>query len=301
MSKEVQQTVNTFFSGELNCGESPLYDHRHNLLYWIDHAQAGLFRYDFSSAKLDKLSTPADVTFVTLQQNDGLLLGSTEGIFTLSESGKVRKNSFSGDLIPYKLNDAIADPKGRIFTGQEAYSDDAPDNVGYLFRISTDGQADIVEEGLSIANGMGFSPDQTVFYLIDTIRRELYAYDYSPESGDIRNRKVLRKFLQEEGLPDGMAVDEEGFLWVAMWFGSAIFRLDPSGNVASKIQLPFAQPTSLGFGGTLFQHLYITSAAHYWETPLAPRNHDYTFARGGGVYCMETDFKGVPEYIAALK
>ncbi|MFP4506561.1 MAG: SMP-30/gluconolactonase/LRE family protein [Cyclobacteriaceae bacterium] len=298
MSQLLQTKVELLHSQHLSCGESPLYDYEKQILYWVDSAKEGVYSYNFLTSEVVFIPTPMAVTFVSLRQDGGLVLGSTAGVFVLPSAETAPERVFSASQALVQLNDAIADPHGRIFTGQEAYTDETPHRTGFLFRLSPDGSVDIVEEGLSISNGMGFSPDLSTFYLIDTIARKLYAYDYHVESGNISRRRVLRQFQQEEGLPDGMTVDEEGLLWVAMWFGAAVLRIDPEGKTVTKLKLPFTQPTSVCFGGRDLNQLYITSAANLWKTSLAPPGHDYQRSRGGAVYQATLDIRGRKEYMS---
>ena len=97
-----------------------------------------------------------------------------------------------------------------------------------------------------------------------------------------------------------MTVDAEGFIWVARWFGNGLSRYDPDGKLERKIELPIAQPSSITFGGKDYNEIFITSAAAYWETSLAPAQHDFSSPRGGAVYRLIQDIQGVPEFKARV-
>src|SRR5262249_42291692 len=162
--------------------------------------------------------------------------------------------------------------------------------------VDTDGSIQIVEEGLHISNGMGFSLDARVFYLIDSVPRAVYAYDYDADTGAIRNRRRLIQLDRQDGLPDGMTGDSEGFLWLARLFGGGLSRYDPDGALERRIELPVAQPSSVMFGGEDLTELYVTSAALEWQSVLAPEGHDYTKPRGGPLFRVRVEVAGRPEY-----
>lgn len=153
----------------------------------------------------------------------------------------------------------------------------------------------------TIANGMDFSPDGNNFYIADTVFRKIYRYDFDVNTGNISNKNELIQFSSDEGLPDGLKVDSEGYLLVAMFLGNKIICIDPCGIIdrTKTIELPFAQPTSLIFGGKDLNELFITSAALYWETNLAPQNHNFKSPRGGGIYKIKMDVEGKKEFEAA--
>jgi sugar lactone lactonase YvrE len=147
---------------------------------------------------------------------------------------------------------------------------------------------------------MGFSPSLNKFYLVDSIPRNIYEYDYDIHTGDISNKKVLITLDRDDGLPDGMTVDAEGFIWVARWFGNGLSRYDPDGKLEREIEIPAAQVSSLTFGGNDYNEIFVTSAAVQWKTSLAPQHHNFSSHRGGGIYRIIQDIPGKPEYQARV-
>ncbi len=103
--------------------------------------------------------------------------------------------------------------------------------------------------GFHLSNGLAFSPDNTVLYFTDSAARSIYAYDYNLASGDVKNRRLLIQVPSTEGIPDGLTVDAEGFLWSAQWYGSRIVRYDPDGTVERFIGIPASQVSCMTFGG----------------------------------------------------
>jgi D-xylono/L-arabinono-1,4-lactonase len=281
----------------LDCGEGPMWDPAQRQLYWTNATGQAIYRYDRQREEVGLLTEQVQAAGIALHEDGGLILGGGSGFLYWNgdEAMRVIADTCNGRPVT-SINDIIADPAGRIFGGQEAYREGESYEPGYLFRADPDGSIRVVEEGLHISNGMGFSPDTQVFYLVDSVPRRVYAYDYDRETGAIRNRRTLIQLDRQEGLPDGMTVDSEGFLWIARWFGGGLSRYDPDGRLVRQIPLPVAQPSSVMFGGDDLTELYVTSAALHWESALAPDGHDYTIPRGGPLYRLRLDVPGRPEY-----
>jgi sugar lactone lactonase YvrE len=147
-----------------------------------------------------------------------------------------------------------------------------------------------METGVTVANGIGWSPDNKTMYFTDSAPKIIYAYDFDPSTGAIENRRNFMHTPDEPGVPDGLAVDSEGFIWSARWDGWKITRYDLEGKVEREIPVPVGRPTSCAFGGPGLKNLYITSArvglseTELREQPLA-----------GDLFVLETDVKGMIE------
>lgn len=285
----------------LACGEGPMWDARGERLLWTDALGQAVHVLDRTTEQVSVLTHDLQAGSIVLHRDGPLVLATGSGLQSWHGPGDVREvvTMAEGRRMDH-LNDAIADPAGRIYTGQEVYSDDEPYEPGVLFRVDLDGSARVVEEGISIANGMGFSPERTTFYLVDSPIRTIYAYDYRETDGSISGRRTLVVLEPEEGLPDGLTVDEQGFIWVARWFGGGISRFDPDGRLERRIELPVAQPSSLMFGGPDLDELFVTSAGVEWRSPLAPQGHDYAARRGGPSFRIRPGLRGLPEHRAAI-
>ena len=198
-----------------------------------------------------------------------------------------------------QFNDVGADPEGRVFAGTAF-----PDKPGKLYRFDPDGTVEMVAEGLGCSNGLGFSPDLKTMYHTDSGPRTIYAYDYERESGRVGNRRTFVKLADTEGVPDGMTVDAEGFVWSANWFGACIIRFDPDGVEERRIQTPAKQTSSVMFGGKDLDELYFTSAAVQEEPggALDPVGYDWddykNSYRGGGLFRIKLDIQGRKEFKA---
>jgi sugar lactone lactonase YvrE len=156
-----------------------------------------------------------------------------------------------------RFNEGKCDTSGRFWAGTMAY-DETP-GAGALYRLDPDGRASLMLIGVTISNGLAWSLDGRTMYYIDSPTRRIDAFSFTPETGEISDRRPVITIPGELGVPDGMTIDAEGGLWVALWGGAAVHRyLD--GRLAEVIRLPVSQPTSCAFGGSDLDELYVTSA-----------------------------------------
>lgn len=164
-----------------------------------------------------------------------------------------------------RMNDGKCDPEGRFWAGHMPDRAVGNPGRGSLYRLDARGRIARVLSGLSLPNGLDWSPDGATMYFIDTLAFRVEAFDMNPSQGHLSNRRPLVEWpARREPLvaPDGMCVDAEGFLWIAFWGGWCVRRYAPDGKEVGEIRLPVAQVTSCAFGGEGLEHLYITTAAH---------------------------------------
>jgi sugar lactone lactonase YvrE len=163
-------------------------------------------------------------------------------------------------------------------------------NRGSLFRIDRDGGWQQMDTGFTVSNGLAFSPDDKRLYFADSGRRTVYVYDFDIERGEIAHRRPFVALAEGQGLPDGLTVDAEGYVWVAIWDGWTLIRYDPEGRVALRVPLPVPRPTSCCFGGPDLRTLYITSASvRLPEQALADA------PLSGALFACEPGVAGLPE------
>ncbi len=148
-----------------------------------------------------------------------------------------------GGSVETRMNDAVCDPAGRFWAGSMAY--DGTEGAGSLYRTDADGTVRKVLDGLTIANGPAFDLNGTSIYFADTPTGKIFRAAVDPATGELGEPEIFVRIPAEEGAPDGMVVDEEGFLWVALWGGSAIRKYAPNGNLAAHVPVPAEQPTSV--------------------------------------------------------
>jgi sugar lactone lactonase YvrE len=156
------------------------------------------------------------------------------------------------------MNDGACDPQGRFWAGTMAY-DESP-GMGALYRLELDGSCTRILTGLTISNGIGWSPDGATMYLADSGTGLVEAFDFHGGSGAISGRRTLVRVEQPGVVPDGLTVDEDGGIWVALWGGGAIERYAPDGSVLTTVRLPVDRPTSCAFAGPDRATLFVTTA-----------------------------------------
>jgi D-xylonolactonase len=281
-----------------DCGESPLWDVRSSSLYWIDIVGRRISRYDWPSRSIKTIGTDIDVSGVALNESGGLVMVASDGVWLWDDRARRTAVVRGTEDFPMALNDCIADPQGRLLSGT-CYFDPHRDDFmpGKLLSIDERGAVSVLDEGFTLANGLGFSPDCRTLYFTDSARREIFAYDYDDQSGSVRNRRTFVKVPDTEGLPDGLTVDAQGYVWSAQWFGSCICRYDPDGRLERRIPVPAKQTSSITFGGPDLTDVFITSAGLSDALPLAPPGYDpYTGNVGGQLFHANFDIQGKAEF-----
>jgi len=170
-----------------------------------------------------------------------------------------------------------------------------------LFRVNPDETIDIIDEGVKLCNGMGFSPDETIFYSTDTIQKIIYKWDYNKSTREISNkREFVKNDAADQGLTDGMTVDSEGYVWSAIWWGSKVMRFDPDGKLEREIHIPASQTSCVMFGGKDLNELYVSTASFGAGSTelmgIEPEGYDLSTYRGGDLFRVKLDIQGKPEY-----
>jgi len=242
-------------------GEGPVWWRREGLLLWVDITAGHVHVLDPHSSGRRRLEVGQPVGAVVPRRSGGLVLAVQHG-FALADptTGESRMVARVGDGDPsLRMNDGKCDPQGRFWAGTMAF-DERP-GAGSLYRLDADHRVETMLDGLTISNGMGWSLDGHTMYFIDSPTQRVDAFDFDPDRGAITNRRPLVEVPPEAGLPDGMTVDAEGFLWVALWGGWAVRRYAPDGSLDRVVRFPASQVSSCTFGGPGLDQLYVTSAA----------------------------------------
>jgi sugar lactone lactonase YvrE len=242
-------------------GEGPCWDARRRSLYWVDIEENKLHRYDPAKGEDRAFQVGQPVGAAVVRESGGVLLALQQGFYAFDPDTETIAHLSDPELhLPEnRFNDGKVDPAGRFWAGTMAMCE-APD-CGSLYRLDTDLTVHRKIESVSISNGLAWSPDERVMYYVDSPTRVVAAFDYDKDSGEIANRRVVIQIPDGMGFPDGMCIDEEGMLWIALWDGAMVGRWNPAnGELLGKIPLPVSRPTSCVFGGEDLDELYITSA-----------------------------------------
>lgn len=242
-------------------GEGPTWSPRDGVLYWVDILTPSVHCYDINKGLDTETKVGSMVSVAIPKATGGLLVATPGGLMTLDLSSK----SLSlfchpeSDRPDNRYNDGKCDRMGRLWIGTLDMGTAA--NRGNLFRVDADGSWMKMDTGFTVANGLGWSPDNKRMYYVDTARRTIYSYDFDLLSGNIANRQAFITFDSKDGTPDGLTVDEDGCLWVAVWDAWRISRYSPQGAELLRVKMPVPRPTSCCFGGPNLDTLYVTSAS----------------------------------------
>jgi sugar lactone lactonase YvrE len=272
-------------------GEGPSWDPARRRLIWVDITAEIVHRFDPASGEDERFEVGQPVGAAVPTSGDRLALAVSDGFAFLDPStGAVERIAdVEVDLADTVMNDGKCDPAGRLWAGTKDANGSRP--LGSLYRLGADRKPVRMLTGLTVSNGLGWSPDRTTMYFIDSPTQRIDAFDFDLDGGAIANRRTLVEIPKAWGLPDGMTVDEDGSLWVAFWGGSAIRRFDPAGAVAAVVEFPVSQVTSCAFGGNDLAELYVTTArdslseTQVAEQPLA-----------GGLFRLRPGVRGQHPY-----
>ncbi len=274
---------------QCDCGENPLWHPTDKRLYWEDIPKGRIFRYDPATGHHEICYEGAVVGGFTFQADGSLLLFMAKGAIKRWADGTMTTLYDSlPDEEPNRFNDVTADPAGRVFCGTMS----PPHRLGRLYRLDTDGSIRVVEEGIGVSNGMGFTLDRKRMYHTDTRTRSIYLYDYDEATGALSNRRVWLKVPEGQGGPDGMTVDAEGYVWDARWDGGVLVRLAPDGTEALRIPFPARKVSSVIFGGEDYRDIYVTTAG---GGNKATEGHG-----AGALFRLRLGIRGLPEFASRV-
>jgi len=259
-------------------------------VYWVDIPKGQVFRYFPATRKHEMVfENPLMIGGLTIQQDGALLLFMEHGAIKQLKNGAL---STILEDVPEeretRFNDAIADPEGRVFCGTMP-TDARP---GHLYRLDVDRSLAQMEGSLGISNGMGFSPDLKYFYHTDSTARIIYRYDYERSGGGLSNRRELIR-TSGQGVPDGLTVDAEGYIWSARWDGSMLVRYTPAGAVDQTIYIAARKVSSVAFGGSGYGDIYITSGGG--------DNKVREGSNAGALFRVQMGIKGKAEFYSKIR
>ena len=272
-------------------GEGPNWDPVDNVLRFVDITKRLVYRHDPSTGTTTSTVVPQEVGAVVPRRGGGLVAAVRDGIATVDEASGAFSMlaTVEGDNPGSRMNDAKCDSRGRLWAGTMA-SDAAP-NAGSLYRYGPDGDLVRVLEGVTISNGLGWSPDDRTMYYVDSMAG-IDAFEFDAPTGAVRLRQHLVSTEPEVGLPDGITIDADGCIWVAIWGGGVVRRYTPSGELERELPLPVSRVTSVAFGGENYTDLYVTTARvglsheQLAQEPLA-----------GSCFVCTPGVKGVPSHL----
>lgn len=237
--------------------EAPFYDPRYDRLSWVDILDGKLYQWMDNDRQCFDFGEPIGAA-IPLQNSNGFFVAGKNKLWKYEDGQKEMIFNLQNEYESYqRSNDAKADPKGRVFFGS-SLGDDDHEPGGNLYRFDN-GQVVCVQRNTKIANGMAWSSDHKKFFFSDSLEHAVFVYDYDIDSGAISNRRVL--FQISNGVPDGMCIDSQDRLWVAIWNGNRIeCRNSLTGGLEAVVKVPATRVTSCCFYGKNFDKLFITTA-----------------------------------------
>lgn len=276
-------------------GEGPLWHHLEQALYWVDIEKKKIYRLDWHSKKCEFFHTPTRPGALAIKKEGGVYVALERGIAVLNTQTKEFQEGVAplSDRDDVRFNDGKCDRKGRFWCGSLELTEENPE--GALFRFDDFQTATKMDEGFTVSNGLGWSPDNKTFYFTDSPRRQIFQYDYQLETGEIKNRRDFISFSPEDGYPDGLCVDSEGYLWVCHWDGWKVTRFTPKGEVDTVIAMPVQCPTCCTFGGPDLNQLFITSARRDLSQDDLAKSPD-----SGAIFVVDVGVTGVEETPASF-
>lgn len=270
-------------------GEGSLWDVDHQQLLWVDILDHKIYAFDPKTNSNRGFDLGQDIGTVVITESGLWAYVDQNGVGYMNpKTGETTQAQQPEKNNPeIRFNDGKCDPRGTFWAGTMAY--DCENGAGTLYEFDSKGNTKIKIEGVTISNGLVWSSDRTKFYFIDSLTYEVHQYDYNKITGKIQNKKIVSTIDKNAGLPDGMAIDDEDHLWVALFGGGKVIRINSeTGEIVFEVVLPVPNITSCAFGGANMDELYITTASY-----LMDREELEKYPLSGSLFHVKVPFKGV--------
>ena len=271
-------------------GECPVWSTDEQVLYWVDINAPSLNRFDPQSGGNVAWPMPSSIGSFALRREGGFVAALRDGIWLVNRAGTLGERMAEApyDPLHHRFNDGRADRGGRFWVGTMNERHDGA--TGALYCLDRYFTLTRIFDGVTISNGLSWSPDDVTLYHADTATRTISAYAFDAAKGAVDGKRTFAHFTNEVERPDGAAVDSEGCYWIAFYRGGKLARLSPAGERIGEYAVPAMCPTMCAFGGPDLRTLYVTSARQNREpAELA------ALPQSGGVFSMRVDVPGLPE------
>lgn len=271
-------------------GEGPVWDPTADQLLWVDCADGSVHRFDPGTGVDVAVNTGQRVGSVAVRRRGGLVMAAGSGFAFLDEhAGAIESVAqVEADPSAYVMNDGACDVAGRFWAGT-ASTDERP--TAGLYRFDTDNTVTRVVSEVRMSNGIGWSPDNRRMYYVDSRTQGLDVFEFHGDDGTLGQRRRLVEFRADLGIPDGLAVDVDGCVWLALWGPGLVHRYSPKGGFDRAVSVPAAHTTSCAFGGPDLDVLYITSAGvGLTEQQSSQQPH------AGALFAVTPGVQGLPSY-----
>ena len=272
-------------------GEGPTWHSAEEVLYWVDIKRPAVFRFDPKRGQTGHWPMPRPVGCVVPSRSPQRLVFADEGGFGSLDliTGQIsRMVDPESDLPGNRFNDGKVDRAGRLWAG--TIDEQCVKPTGSLYRLDPNGSVRRMASGFICSNGLAWSPDNRTMYFADSMVRILWAYEFDFAKGELGTRRVFATLADNDGVPDGLTVDSQGHVWVAIWDGWRLIRYAPDGRIETEVRMPVQRPSSCMFGGPDLKTLYITSAC-----VELPWNALKRGPLAGALFALECGVAGLPE------
>lgn len=271
-------------------GEGPLWNSADAALYWTDILYRQIHRLDPATGSHTVYPVGVPVGAFAFQQSGALLFAAANCFAAWSPENTVETLvQFAEISSGQRFNDGKVDPGGRFWAGTMGGG-----AVNRLYRLDANLSVHVMLDGISISNGIGWSPNSRTMYYTDSPTGNIYAFDFDLQEGSLSRQRIFAQIPPDMGVPDGLCVDASGGVWSAIWDGWRILRFNPDGSLDQTIRLPVQRPTSCAFGGANLETLFITSA----RTELTPEQLAHQ-PLAGDIFAVNPGFTGMPAAIFA--
>jgi sugar lactone lactonase YvrE len=276
-------------------GEGPIWDDRNQVLYWVDIDGGAVHAFDPATGDDRAVDVGEQVGTVVPRASGGVVAALRSGFAHIDfVRGTVTPLANPPERRPgLRFNDGKCDPAGRLWAGTITGRDDA--GGASLYRLDPDLSTKRMLTGITNSNGICWGLDAKTMYYIDTPTQQVAAFDYDEATGEIANRRVVVEVPEEQGHPDGMTIDAEGTLWIALWGGWCVSRWDPTtGEQLGAVRVPADHTSACAFGGAELDELYVTTARTGLDDgALESQPH------AGGLFRARPGVKGVKAFVFA--
>jgi xylono-1,5-lactonase len=269
-------------------GEGPVWVERDQALWFVDIKKHQIHRFDPATSDKRTWLAPEQVGFVFPAERGGFVAGLQSGLYHFDEqSGAFTVIAMVEEDKPdNRLNDAVVDPKGRLWFGTMDNGEKAKSGAFYCF---ADGQVRPTSvDGIAITNGPAVSPDGRVLYFVDTLKGTIEAVDIR-DDGSLHGRRPFAKIDPKDGHPDGPTIDSDGCVWISLYAGWEAWRLSPGGEIIDRVRFPVANITKIAFGGDDLCTAYATTARQLLKPEDIAKQ-----PRIGDLFEFRVDVPGVP-------
>lgn len=280
--------VQCLWEAKAQLGEGARYDAERDAIWWVDILGQKIFCLDLQSGEKRTWETPETVGCTYPRQNGDVLALFRHSIVKLDQATGDFETlvTFADEPAQNRFNDGMIGPDGRLWACSMDFDFQEP--TGKLYHLGSDLTPVEADEGYIVANGPAFSPDGTKLYINETMKGEIFVCDLDPSSGRLSNKTLFAQLPEGDGLPDGICVDSDGGLWVAVVTGGKVRRYLPNGEIDAEIDVPSPTVTSVGFGGRENRTLFITTGTILMD--------DETLARhplSGSLFCVDVPQRGL--------